>query len=85
MADLEALARACRISGCGHGAEPGCAVRRAIEAGELDPERLSRYRKLAAEDANHSRTLAERRAHDRAFGKHGKAVMQQKRQRRRMA
>ena len=47
--DVEALAAACRFSDCRHRSEPGCAVRAAIEAGELPPERLAAYEKLQAE------------------------------------
>lgn len=47
--DLEALAAACRFGDCRHAAEPGCAVRRAVEEGGLDPRRLDSYHKLQAE------------------------------------
>lgn len=47
--DIEELARACRFRDCGHGEEPGCAVRGAIESGELAPERLASYYKLVRE------------------------------------
>jgi ribosome biogenesis GTPase / thiamine phosphate phosphatase len=47
--DVEARAAACRFRDCAHEGEPGCAVRRAIEDGELDPERLGAYLKLGAE------------------------------------
>ncbi len=36
----------CRFSPCCHDSEPGCAVRRAVEAGEIDGERYGRYRIL---------------------------------------
>jgi ribosome biogenesis GTPase len=49
FADIEALAEQCRFSDCAHGKEPGCAVRAAIEAGELDPDRLKSFEKLQAE------------------------------------
>lgn len=49
FADVEALAERCRFRDCGHDAEPGCAVRAALEAGELDPGRLDSFRKLARE------------------------------------
>ncbi len=47
--DVEELAAACRFSDCRHATEPGCAVRAAIDAGELDAERLESSRKLARE------------------------------------
>ncbi|WP_129345364.1 ribosome small subunit-dependent GTPase A [Sorangium cellulosum] len=47
--DVEALAGACRFRDCAHEGEPGCAVLRAVEGGDLDPARLGAYRKLGAE------------------------------------
>ncbi|OPL08282.1 MAG: hypothetical protein AVO33_01155 [delta proteobacterium ML8_F1] len=47
--DIEALVRECRFSDCTHTNEPGCAVRAAIEAQELDEKRLRSYLKLQAE------------------------------------
>jgi ribosome biogenesis GTPase / thiamine phosphate phosphatase len=81
FADVGSLAAACRFSDCSHGTEPGCAVRAAVEAGELDLQRLRRYRKLASEEATNSRTLRERRASDRAQGKLYRSIQRQKRQR----
>ncbi len=49
FSDIDALAKACRFSDCGHGREPGCAVRRAIEQGRLPEERLLSYQKLQKE------------------------------------
>ena len=47
--DVEELAQNCRFNNCSHGEEPGCAVAAAAESGELDPGRLTSYRKLQAE------------------------------------
>ena len=79
FADIVALARACRFTDCGHQSEPGCAIVAAIEQGDLDPDRLKRYRKLIAENAQNQASLAERRARDRAFGKMVKGIMKEKR------
>lgn len=49
FADIEALSRRCRFRDCGHEAEPGCAVRAALEEGMLDADRLASYRKLQRE------------------------------------
>jgi len=46
FADIEALAEHCRFHDCQHQAEPGCAVRTAVENGALDPARLAHYHKL---------------------------------------
>ncbi|MEZ5181869.1 MAG: GTPase RsgA [Acidimicrobiales bacterium] len=37
FADIDELAERCRFRDCTHGAEPGCAVLAAVEAGELAP------------------------------------------------
>jgi ribosome biogenesis GTPase len=47
--DVERLARACRFRDCRHEAEPGCAIRVAIEDGTLDPGRYDNYLKLQRE------------------------------------
>jgi ribosome biogenesis GTPase len=51
FADITDLAEGCRFSDCAHDTEPKCAVRAAIAAGELDPERLVSYNKLLEEAA----------------------------------
>tara|TARA_R110000772_G_scaffold87094_4_gene181822 strand:- start:74 stop:1132 length:1059 start_codon:yes stop_codon:yes gene_type:complete len=78
FADIRDLARQCRFSDCRHESEPGCAVLAAIENGELDADRLKRWRKLVAEEAYNTESLAERHARDRAFGKMVKNAKQQK-------
>ena len=49
--DVEAIAAACRFTDCAHGAEPGCAVRAAVEGGRLDAGRFASYQKLRDEGA----------------------------------
>ena len=49
--DIEALAAECRFRDCGHGQEPGCALRAALESGELDRGRYESWRKLSREAA----------------------------------
>lgn len=49
FADVEELAAACRFGDCGHVTEPGCAVRAAIETGQLSEERMASYLKLQRE------------------------------------
>lgn len=49
--DILLLGRDCRFSDCAHGKEPGCAVRAALAAGEIDPVRFDRWLKLRAENA----------------------------------
>ncbi len=62
FADVEALAALCRFRDCAHQREPGCAVRAAIEEGELDEERLFNYFKLKDEVAAAAAKLAIRQA-----------------------
>lgn len=47
--DIEELSTACRFRDCVHDDEPDCAVRAAVESGELAPERFASYRKLIRE------------------------------------
>ncbi|WP_280474876.1 ribosome small subunit-dependent GTPase A [Nocardia asiatica] len=50
FSDIETLAAGCRFGDCAHRGEPGCAVRAAIEDGELTQRRLDSYHKLAREN-----------------------------------
>lgn len=63
--DIEALAKACRFSDCGHSNEPGCAVNAAIESGALTESRYAHYCKLRDERDAAAVTLAQRRAEER--------------------
>ncbi|WP_139651457.1 ribosome small subunit-dependent GTPase A [Raoultibacter phocaeensis] len=51
FSDIEELAEQCKFRDCRHEEEPGCAVRRAVEAGELSPVRLDSYHALRTETA----------------------------------
>jgi ribosome biogenesis GTPase len=61
--DIEQLARGCRFNDCGHGNEPGCAVRAALESGALDPARWASFNKLGQELAG-TQTKEDRAAGD---------------------
>jgi ribosome biogenesis GTPase / thiamine phosphate phosphatase len=76
--DVDALAAQCRFADCSHDAEPGCAVRSAIECGELDARRLANFRKLMREDARSRESQAERRRQGRTFAKHVRRVTREK-------
>ncbi len=69
FSDLHALSEQCRFNDCRHETEPGCAVRSAIEAGEVDSARLARWQKLIAEDRHNTASLAEKKSKDKALGK----------------
>ena len=81
--DLDALARTCRFSDCSHQVEPGCAIRAAAAAGQLDPERILRWEKLRREDRTNSETPAEAHRSDRAFGRMVRNVTRDKARQRR--
>lgn len=50
--EIAVMAQGCRFADCRHLAEPGCAVRLAVEAGALDPARLASWLKLAREQGD---------------------------------
>jgi len=82
FSEITALAEQCRFKDCQHESEPGCAVRAAIESGDLDERRLANYLKLMKEQEFNSATLAERRAKDREFGRMVRSVTKSKKNRR---
>lgn len=49
--DIEAIAATCRFRDCRHESEPGCAVRQALQTGEIDRKRFQNYLKLQKEIA----------------------------------
>ncbi len=77
FADIAEIARKCRFKNCQHNQEPGCAVQTAIDNGDLELRRLTNYKKLKAEQARNSATLAEKRQKDKAFGKYVKKTLKQ--------
>ena len=70
--DVEAYASRCRFSDCRHEKEPGCAVRAAIAAGELDPARFESYRKLQAEAVSKAELLRRKRDWSKSVAKANK-------------
>ena len=51
FADIEDLARQCKFHDCKHGKDTGCAIRTAVESGQLDAERYQGFLKLDDEIA----------------------------------
>ena len=47
--DIEVLAKQCRFKDCSHNTESGCAVKAAVNRGEIDPARLDSLHKLRKE------------------------------------
>lgn len=72
--EFGALSAKCRYADCSHEHEPGCAVRAAIEAGELSEDRYSSYIKLKRESEFHEMSYLEKRKKDKAFGRLVKSV-----------
>ena len=62
FSDVTDLIADCKFTDCAHQSEPGCAVQAAIATGDLDPDRLARWRKLLAEDLHNTETIAQTRA-----------------------
>jgi len=58
--DVETFAARCRFRDCSHQVEPGCAIRAALESGELDAERWESHEKLRRELAHLDRKQRER-------------------------
>lgn len=75
FSEIEDLTALCKFRDCAHETEPGCAVLAAIEGGKIDAGQVQRWKKLKAEDAFNSSSLAERRSKDKAFGKMIKTVL----------
>ena len=61
------LVSMCRFADCTHGSEPGCAVREAIERGDIDEDAIRRYAALKRE-ARREKRLAAIKEHARRAG-----------------
>ncbi|MHC1790279.1 ribosome small subunit-dependent GTPase A [Solidesulfovibrio sp.] len=72
--EIVALAADCRYADCRHAREPGCAVRAAIERGDLSQERYASYCKLRKESAFYGLSYLDKRKKDKAFGRLVKSV-----------
>jgi ribosome biogenesis GTPase len=79
FADIRELATRCRFSDCSHTNEPGCAIRKAIESGELDAAHYQSYLKLKAESEFNEMSYLDKRKKDKAFGKMVKSVLKDRR------
>lgn len=83
FADIVDVASRCKFSDCGHASEPGCAIRAAIESGELHEDRLSAWDKLRREAAyaERRRDVAAQRSMARTRGKMYRAATQARKKR----
>ena len=75
FSDILELAAQCRFTDCQHETEPKCAVQTAIATGDLDPDRLKRWRKLEREEKNNSMNIAEARKRNKENAKYVKATL----------
>jgi len=75
--DLVSLSAGCRYVNCSHEQESGCAVRAAIENGELDEERYASYIKLKKESEYYEMSYLDKRKKDKAFGRFIKVAKKQ--------
>ncbi|OYX44135.1 MAG: ribosome small subunit-dependent GTPase A [Rhodobacterales bacterium 32-67-9] len=78
--EISDLAEQCRFRDCSHGPEPGCAVQAAVKAGEVDAARVERWKKLRAEDAEHSASALDRRRRGKSLSKLVKQAKKSKRE-----
>lgn len=67
--EIVKLARICKFKDCTHVSETGCAVREAVENGDLDEAAYENYLKMEREKAHYESSVLERRKKDKAFGK----------------
>jgi ribosome biogenesis GTPase len=75
--DLVRLSAKCRFADCSHEQEPGCAVRAAVERGELSEDRHFNYLKLRKESEYYEMSYLDKRKKDKAFGRFIKSFKKQ--------
>ncbi|MEM6703907.1 MAG: ribosome small subunit-dependent GTPase A [Acidobacteriota bacterium] len=66
---IDRLTQQCRFADCAHDREPGCALREALDAGTIDPQRLNSYLNLKRELAELEERQAQRRRAPRRRGR----------------
>ncbi len=69
FADVERFFGKCRFRDCRHDREPGCAIRAAIESGELDAARWESYRSLREEAMDKEEMLRRKREWSKGVAK----------------
>lgn len=76
--EISELTHMCKFRDCAHESEPGCAVQAALAAGDIDPDRLVRFKKLKREDAIATESIAQARDRQKKFTKQVKTAMSKK-------
>ena len=72
FADVEQYIGQCRFSDCRHEDEPGCAIRAAIDSGDLEEDRYLSWRKLQEESVDKATIRARKQAWGKAIRKYEK-------------
>ena len=75
--DIVRLSARCRYADCNHEHEPGCAVRAAVERGELSKDRHYNYLKIRKESEYYEMSYLDKRKKDKAFGRFIKSYKKQ--------
>ncbi|MEN6317456.1 MAG: ribosome small subunit-dependent GTPase A [Syntrophaceae bacterium] len=71
------LTTKCLYADCSHIYEPGCAVRAAVESGELNKDRYLSYIKLKKESEHYEMSYLDKRKKEKAFGRFIKLAKKQ--------
>ena len=71
FAEIAELAGQCRFRDCSHGSEPDCAVQAAVRAGKVDAARVARWKKLHAENSEHTASARDRKRRGKAPSRRG--------------
>ena len=74
FSDIIGLGSGCRYGNCTHTAEPGCAVREAVDSGDISRAHYDNYVKLRQESVFYRMSYVEKRKKDRDFGKYIKSA-----------
>ncbi|MCB0279597.1 MAG: ribosome small subunit-dependent GTPase A [Calditrichaeota bacterium] len=74
FSDITNLAASCRFTNCSHKHEPGCAIREAIQSGDLDEDKFSNYQKLQRETERFQLDKREKHLKDKQQGKLYKSI-----------
>lgn len=81
FSDIQTLVEQCRFADCQHVNEQGCAINKALNAGQIELRRVNNYLKLMREQERNSASLAEQRAKDKQFTKFCRSIQTENRSR----
>jgi ribosome biogenesis GTPase len=82
FADIERIAENCKFSDCTHIHEPGCAIKKALEKGEISKDHYENYIKLDKESkksqATHKQKMLDKRSKNKKIAKDIKRLKKHK-------